>query len=348
MAFRRSLILGLVVCAPALLRTLPASAQATTSEKVTAEALFDDALRLMRAGAFGEACSKLEASQRIDPAVGTLLYLAECYERIGRTAGAWVTFREAASLARVSDQPRRAATAQAHADRLQPALPRLIIELSKEALAIAGLRVRYGSVPLEPSLSGVAVPVDPGELVVEASAPGYAPFSRKLSLKPGERSTVSVPGLTPLGGGAVPPPTPVADSSAPGAPLAREASPVSSQTAPAPVVERRLSALPIVLGSVGIVGLGVGSYFGLRAISKASDARDACPNGACREERGETQMDSARSSARISNIAYAVGAASLAVGIVLYVYSPGAESSTLEISSRLGDGQAGLELRGAL
>src|SRR6187200_393022 len=73
--------------------------QATAAEKATAEALFDEALRLMHAGSFAEACPKFEVSQRIEAAVGTMLYLAECYEKIGRTASSWATFREAASLA---------------------------------------------------------------------------------------------------------------------------------------------------------------------------------------------------------------------------------------------------------
>ena len=58
------------------------------SDKAAAEALFDQGVRLMKQNNFAEACPKLEESDRIDPAVGTLLYLGECYERVGKTASA--------------------------------------------------------------------------------------------------------------------------------------------------------------------------------------------------------------------------------------------------------------------
>ena len=35
--------------------------------------------------------------------------------------------------------------------------------------------------------------------------------------------------------------------------------------------------LGIVLGAAGLVGVGIGSYFGVRAISKNSDAEQHCP-----------------------------------------------------------------------
>src|SRR5215213_1281862 len=95
---RRLATLG-VVAALGLCTAEPAFAQ-DASGKAAAESLFENAVQLMKAGRFSEACPKLETSQRIDPGVGTLLYLAECYEKLGRTASAWATFREAESLAR--------------------------------------------------------------------------------------------------------------------------------------------------------------------------------------------------------------------------------------------------------
>jgi serine/threonine-protein kinase len=67
----------LVTIAPACslwLATGIASAQ-SAADKAAAEALFDHGVRLMKQNNFAEACPKLEESDRIDPAVGTLLYL---------------------------------------------------------------------------------------------------------------------------------------------------------------------------------------------------------------------------------------------------------------------------------
>jgi len=60
-----------------------------------------------------------------DPAVGTLLYLAECLEKSGRTASAWATFREASSAARASGQAERARIGQERASKLESRLVRL-------------------------------------------------------------------------------------------------------------------------------------------------------------------------------------------------------------------------------
>ena len=80
-----------------------AAAQAA-SEQAAAEALFNQARDLMNAKQYGDACPKFAESQRLDPAPGTLLNLATCYERNGQIASAWVTYKEAATAARKADQ----------------------------------------------------------------------------------------------------------------------------------------------------------------------------------------------------------------------------------------------------
>jgi hypothetical protein len=71
----RCWFLSLVVIAAASPRALaqPASVQA--------QSLFDDGQRLMQAGKLAEACAAFESSQKLDPAVITLLNLADCRER---------------------------------------------------------------------------------------------------------------------------------------------------------------------------------------------------------------------------------------------------------------------------
>lgn len=352
MALVTSSLLRLGVLGAALLLVEPAAAQTTTAQKATAEAYFDDALRLMKTGSFAEACAKLEASQRLDPAVGTLLYLGECYEKRGRTASAWVTFRDAEALARSAGQPQRAEMARVHAEQLQAGLSRVTVELSNEARATSGLQVRCGSVPIDPALPAAPIPVDPGEVVVEASAPGYATLSRSLNVAAGAKVTITIPALTRLPASAAPPPVETFSSaSAPeGSPRAGAVTP--HDTPPAPLRPPPASpslALPVTLAALGVVGLGIGSAFGLKAIDNASEARDLCPGGVCTEERGEKLMDSARTRATVSNIVITAGAASLAAGIVVYLLGrPKKAEQAVDVAPWLGHAQAGLSVQGKL
>jgi len=97
-AARAARLLALTL-ACATLPSRTAHAQSAT-DSATAESLFNEALALLERKMPAEACPKLEASQRFDPGVGTLLYLADCYQQLGRTASAWATFREAAYMAK--------------------------------------------------------------------------------------------------------------------------------------------------------------------------------------------------------------------------------------------------------
>ncbi len=65
----------LVPCIALVFITGSAHAQSGDS-KAVAEQLFNQARDLMKAGAFSEACPKLEASLKLDPATGTLFNLA--------------------------------------------------------------------------------------------------------------------------------------------------------------------------------------------------------------------------------------------------------------------------------
>src|SRR5215470_5736089 len=119
-------------CAVAIvLATLGSRAEAqTAADKAAAEGLFDQGRTAMKEGDFAKACGLLERSQHIDPGVGTLLYLAECYEKSGRTASAWATFREAADAADRAKESVRARTGRDRAARLEPFLSRLTIQVA--------------------------------------------------------------------------------------------------------------------------------------------------------------------------------------------------------------------------
>jgi hypothetical protein len=316
----------------AVLVTLVAStpAWAQSDNKVAAEALFDQAQKLVEAGKYAEACAKFEQSQRLDPGIGTLLYLADCYEKSGRFASAWATFREGASQAHAAGQHDRATSGESRADALQPRLSKLTIKVSEPAQADSGLIVTRGDAQVPRSLYGVAVPVDGGQYEIHASAPGMKTWVGSVTVQnEGGNASIEVPTLEVdpnAQKSATPAPAPVAPPPPAPAPV----------TPPPPTRDSGADgssqkALGVVFGGVGLVGIGVGTFFGLRAISKNSDAKSFCDGAACRDQRGVTLTDDAQSAATVSNVAFGVGLASLTAGIVLYATLPSAPERTARI-----------------
>src|SRR5262245_9941135 len=134
-----------------------AEAQTAPAGKAAAEALFDRGLELMREGKVAEACTQLEQSQAIETGIGTMMYLAECYERLGRTASAWALFREASSAARAEGQEDRALKGKARADALEPQLSKISVSVPAEN-KLPGLTVSLNGVNLVSGAWGVPVP----------------------------------------------------------------------------------------------------------------------------------------------------------------------------------------------
>lgn len=326
-----------------------ARAQVSAEQKATAEAVFEEGIRLIKQGNFVEACPKFEMSQRVEPAVGTMLYLAECYEKTNRTASSWAMFREAASLAENSGQTERMKTAQARAARLEPHLAWLTIEVAKDAV-VPGLQIRRNNVYVSSDLSGTPTPVDPGDVTVDASAPGHLPFSTKVKVAAEGRVVVAIPALALAPDSVLPASPPAANhDSAPSTAPAPASQPASVPAAsPAPVQAEHASALPWVVGGVGVVALGVGGYFGLKSISKANDARDICPKGICNTEQGATAASDARSAAKLSNVSFAIGAVAVATGAVLYFALPTKHSAQVGMLPLLEPTSVGLAVRGGL
>jgi serine/threonine-protein kinase len=324
----------------------PALAQ-DASGKAAAEALFENGVQLMKAGRFSEACPKLETSQRVDPGVGTLLYLAECYERLGRTASAWATFREAESLARAANQMDRARTALARAQKLEPDLAYLTVNVSSDA-RVEGLVVRRGAVNVLPELFGVASPVDPGTIEIEAGAAGYRRWTVQVKVAAREKDVVTVPKLEPDPNAEAPPVAPVSVGAAAAPPPTSPESAPQTSPKDEPSRSGTTRTVAYVLGGVGIVGIGVGSYFGLRAMSKNKDSEALCDEqNVCNDGQALVLTDEARDAATISNIGFAVGGAALATGIVLFVISSGSdETQALRIAPTVAHNGGGLSIAG--
>jgi hypothetical protein len=92
----------------------------------------------------------------------------------------------------------------------------------------------------------------------------------------------------------------------------------------------------------------VGSYFGIRAISKNSDAESLCPQASICDDAGGPKLTSqAKNAAVASNITIGVGAAFVVAGVVLYLTSEPKREARLELHPIVSRDVAGIGFGGA-
>jgi serine/threonine-protein kinase len=281
-----------------VLAVLPPDARAQANDAAAAQALFNDAKRLMNAGQIAAACPKFAESQRLDPGIGTMLWLAECHAKTGRNASAWALFSEAEALARKTNDP-RAAVARDEARKLEPKLSKLVIEVPVESAS--DLEVKRDGVALGKPLWGTPIPTDPGVHRISASAPEKKTWEGEVTVpRDGGSATIKIPPL--------------------------EAAPkVASVEAPAPAIDTTRGRTQRVIGvaviGLGLAGAAVGTYFGLRAGSKDDESKANCDATGCLPSGYDARKD-ALTSATISDVAFIVAGAAVIGGAVLYLTAP--------------------------
>lgn len=316
---KRALLILLWAC------TLSSATWAQTSPKAAAEALFQAGRAHVERGEIADACKKFEASQSLDPALGTMLHLADCYERIGRTASAWAGFESAASVAQNERQSQRLHIARTRARALKPMLSRLELRVPAQRRA-AGLVIRVSGIAIPPASWGVALPVDPGEQIIEASAPGRVDWKRTIQIVKGNASeVVEIPPLKDV----------LAKKSSRGA-LRPSLAPLSDD-APVERDGGMQRTIAITIGAVGIAGLVAGGVLGIRAILKNEESLDACaPEDATRcTSHGAALREDAEDFALASTVAFAIGGALLGTGIIVFATAPSESSDSAALRLRI-------------
>jgi hypothetical protein len=303
----RTLACTIVLCASFVLTAAPALAQ----NKAAAEATFREGKKLMEEGKTAEACAKFAASDRLDPAIGTLANLARCHELIGQTASAWSEYNEAADRAAAAGDDRAAALRDL-ARKLEGKLSRLQIQIKGKHPDSLKVLLEGEDVTV---LLGTAVPVDPGEYTIGARAEGYAPWEQTVRVE-GEGSTITVD-IPPLQASA---PT---TEPAPG-PSGNDRPDVVAPVAVADDPGQGRRRIGYGLLAAGAVSTSIGLYFGLKAGSRNDEYQELCPGGMCpsMDSEGFALHDDATSAANLSNVFVGVGLAAAAGGLVLWLTAP--------------------------
>jgi hypothetical protein len=307
---------GLAACGAVALAfaVRPAAAQTQSTDSAMAETLFEEGKDLMEAGDYANACPKLAESYRLDKGSGTLTALAMCHEKLNKTATAWAEFIEVVTEAQQAGRADREKFARQHVSALEPRLSRLTISVAPETARLPDVQVRRDRVVVGSAAWGVASPVDPGEHVIEASAPGHKAWSARVTVgDSADKQSVDVPALEEK-----------ADDS-PSNSSSDEPAPV---TTPPPVPESphrggTQRAISYVVGAAGIVSLGVGTTFGVMAVSKSNDAKSQChpPPNDC-DAAALPVNRQAKTDAVIADVTLGVGIVAVGVGLYLLLSAP--------------------------
>jgi hypothetical protein len=182
------------------------------------------------------------------------------------------------------------------------------------------------------ALWGAAIPVDPGSHVIEVTAPGKKPWQATAKVEGDKASVViTIPALE--------------DAPATSQASAPTGEPVHADASVAGTTRRTLG---LVVAGAGVVGLGVGAVFALKAKSNNDESFGHCDpidKNSCNQD-GVNLRDSARNAGTVATVAVGLGAIALAAGGILFFTAPSGEKPSAILVPSVAPGNAGLALVG--
>jgi hypothetical protein len=210
-------------------------------------------------------------------------------------------------------------------EELDRVTPTVVLEaIDAAGNDLSAVRVTLDGQPLADKIDGAAIAVDPGEHHLVFETEGQPSVEKTVVLREGEKGRRI---RAVLGGTAEPRST-------------REAAKPEAPEAPSDGSGQRTVGL--VLAGAGVVGVVIGSVFGLAAKSTYDQASQACRDGTGPCLGADVgHSNDAHSQAAVSTGAFVVGGALIAGGLVLYLTAP---KANVAIAPNAGTSAVGLRL----
>lgn len=203
------------------LALISAAVDARADDQQKAEELFERGRKLMQgATTLDEACRTLEESLKQMDRGDTVLNLAECHRRQGKTATAWAEFDRALSYGSKVGFPAAIEAATQLRNGLAKKLSRLTVTVPAPTAALADLTVEVGGKPWPRERWNTDSVIDPGPVEIKANAKGYKPFEVGVEIGADKDAKTVVVVLE------IEPPPPTPPPPPPPAPIARPARPL--------------------------------------------------------------------------------------------------------------------------
>jgi tetratricopeptide (TPR) repeat protein len=271
----------------------------------TAKTLFDQGQKQMADKNYAAACASFKASNEAVARVGTLLNLADCYEKAGKLASAWGAYYDSINLGRRQGHPEYEEFAQKKKDELEPKLLKMTIVVPPD-VKLDGMKVMRDKTVVEPAAWGVPVAVDPGKHSIDVTAPHKLAFHTDVTVDDAHKLVeVKIEKL----------------ADAPVAWPHSDQPQVIERVVQAPSAWTPLRIGGIALGGAGVVSIVIGSVLGLVANDKYQSAlKNECnsdPNGCT--PGGVSDGAAAHDLAGVATGLFVGGLIAVAGGITLFV-----------------------------
>jgi hypothetical protein len=201
-------------------------------------------------------------------------------------------------------------------DEVNVQIPTLIFEARDPSGSdLNAVKVTMDGEVLAERLEGTALSIDPGEHTFTFETANQGPVTKKFTIQEAQKERRELITF----GAATTAPNPVTPTPQPTSAQSLPESPPSVNGNQGLGTQKILA---IVAGGIGVVGLGIGSAFGVIAMSQKSDAQSACPGSQCTTQVGVNKWNTAGSTGNVSTIAFVIGGLGVAGAAVLWFTAP--------------------------
>ena len=280
----------IVLTTPAWADAADARGAAATNER----ARFKAAQDLFEKGKFAAALPLFRAIESPNAA----LYAGRCLRELKQIREAYEELGGAVRVAtaRAATEPRYAETRDAASTERAALTAKIGLVVIAVTDRPAGLEVKIAGRPVAAERLGEAVAVDPGPVLVEASAPGRVAFQRQLAIGAGssEVLAIALPAIT--------------------------AAPMPDAKAPRQQTGGGLRTAGIVVAGLGVAGFATFAVTGLLANSKYASVSRACGNTHCTDPAYSSEIDAGKTLDLVANIGLAAGITGVTGGALMILF----------------------------
>jgi hypothetical protein len=319
-----ALIFGLALSSAA--RAAPAS----TQDRERARALMDAGDARFEAKQYAAALEQYRGADEIMQVPTTGIEVGRTLERLGRLLEAREVLRRVSEYPQRADEPKPFSSARQRADRLlgdiAPRIPRVTLEFSGLPQGVVP-EISWDGQHLDPAKIGGYLEANPGQHRAVGVAAGFPDVTREVKLAEGQALQV------------------VLSFSRGAQPVAPQPLATRKSDLPAPVASSTGKPTLFWVGvGVAAAGVAAGSATGVYSLSRTSSAKKQCEGNVCSPD-AQHDIDSAKTFAQISNVAFAVGVAGL--GLATWQFfahrPPKQDSAAPQVSARLSPGALWLD-----